>query len=156
MECINHSGVAAAGACQRCGKALCADCMRRFDPPLCEDCLLTHNASVARSLYVDLAVTVLVFAGVAVGLGYMTEQWGQGNIVIGLFMAGAYWGWQFLNTIPTPVFFMSGFGLIVYLTIKLCLAMTAGLLVAPWQIFKRIRTLTAIAALKKKVQRGEA
>lgn len=44
MECINHPGMAAAGSCQICGKALCASCMNRFNPPLCESCLLSHNS----------------------------------------------------------------------------------------------------------------
>lgn len=156
MECINHPGTTAAGSCQACGKALCASCMNRFNPPLCEPCLLSHNASVARRLYIDLAVTAIIFIGVAVLVAYNAQTNKSGGIVVGLMLAGAYWGWQFLSRIPMPVILTSGFGLVMYLGIKLMLSIFAGFIVAPWQIFKRVREITAINTLKKEVEAGRA
>jgi len=156
MECINHPGTAAAGTCQSCGKALCASCMNRFDPPLCESCLLTHNASVANRLYLDLGVTFLIFIVVTAVMAYNVETNKGGSIIVGLMMAGAYWGWQFLSRIPMPLILMSGFGYMLYLLAKLFLSILAGFLVAPWQIFTRIRDINAIRSLAKKVQDGKA
>ncbi|MEG6502582.1 MULTISPECIES: hypothetical protein [unclassified Desulfovibrio] len=113
--------------------------MNRFNPPLCEPCLLSHNASVARRLYIDLAVTAIIFIGVAVFVAYNAQTNKSGGIVVGLMLAGAYWGWQFLSRIPVPVILTSGAGFIMYLGIKLFLSVMAGFIVAPWQIFKRIR-----------------
>lgn len=156
MECINHPGTTAAGTCQMCGKALCADCMNRFSPPLCASCLLSHNASVARRLYVDLAVTAIIFVGVALFVAYNVQTNRAGGIVVGLMLAGAYWGWQFLSRIPMPVIFTTGFGLIMYLAIKFSLSVLAGFIVAPWQIFRRIREISAINKLKNEVATGKA
>ena len=41
MDCVNHSGTAAAAYCQSCGKALCAGCVRNAagGQLLCEPCL---------------------------------------------------------------------------------------------------------------------
>jgi hypothetical protein len=156
MECINHPGTAAAGSCQICGKGLCASCVNRFNPPLCEPCLLSHNASVANRLYVDLAVTAVIFIGVATFLAYNVETNKSGGILIGLMLAGAYWGWQFLNRIPMPLIFTSGAGLIICFGIKLTLSVLAGFIVAPWQIFRRVKEIHAINTLKKAVQDGRA
>jgi hypothetical protein len=130
--------------------------MNRFNPPLCEPCLLSHNASVARRLYIDLAVTAIIFIGVAIFVAYNAQTNKSGGIVIGLMLAGAYWGWQFLSRIPTPVALTSGFGFVMYLSIKLMLSILAGFIVAPWQIFKRIKEITAINKLKKEVEAGRA
>ena len=156
MECINHPGTTAAGSCQACGKALCASCKNRFNPPLCEPCLLSHNASVARRLYIDLAVTAIIFIGVAVFVAYNAQTNKSGGIVVGLMLAGAYWGWQFLSRIPMPVILTSGFGFVMYLGIKLMLSIFAGFIMAPWQIFKRVREITAIHSQKNEVEAGRA
>jgi TM2 domain-containing membrane protein YozV len=41
MDCVNHSGVTATAYCQNCGKALCADCVRKATggQVFCEPCL---------------------------------------------------------------------------------------------------------------------
>lgn len=156
MECINHPGTMAAGSCQICGKALCAPCMNRFTPPLCEPCLLSHNAAVARKLYVDLAVTAIIFIGVAALVAYNAQTNKSGGILVGLMLAGAYWGWQFLSRVPMPVVLTSGVGFIMYVTIKLILSILVGFIVAPWQIFKRVKEIHAITTLKKEVDAGRA
>ncbi len=156
MECINHPGTAAAGSCQSCGKALCSSCANRFAPPHCEPCLLAHNASVAQRLYIDLAVTVFIFLGVAALVAYHAEVNKSGGIVLGLMLAGAYWGWQFLNRIPTPIILTSGAGFLIYAGIKLMLAIITGFVIGPWEIFKRIKEINAIKTLKKEIETGKA
>jgi TM2 domain-containing membrane protein YozV len=43
MDCVNHSGVAASAYCQNCGKALCANCVRKTPSGqiLCEPCAVS-------------------------------------------------------------------------------------------------------------------
>ena len=156
MECINHPGTAAAGSCQMCGKALCAPCMNRFNPSLCEPCLLAHNTSVARRLYIDLGITAAIFLAVALAVAFNAQTNRAGGIIVGLMLAGAYWGWQFLSRIPMPVILTTGPGLIAYLLLKFSLSVLAGFIVAPWQIFKRIKEISAIKGLKKEIETGQA
>lgn len=156
MECINHPGTAAAGTCQMCGKALCASCMNRFDPPVCEPCLIVHNGALARRLYLDLAVTAIIFAGVAAFVAFNVQTNREGGIIVGLMLAGAYWGWQFLSKIPMPIILTSGAGLIFYFFLKFSLAVLAGFIIAPWQIFKRVKEIRAISKLEKEIKAGQA
>lgn len=156
MECINHPGTAAAGTCQMCGKALCASCMNRFDPPVCEPCLIAHNGALARRLYLDLAVTAIIFAGVAAFVAFNVQTNREGGIIVGLMLAGAYWGWQFLSKIPMPIILTSGAGLIFYFFLKFSLAVLAGFIIAPWQIFKRVKEIRAISKLEKEIKAGQA
>lgn len=155
MECINHAGVPAAGSCQLCGKALCPDCLNRFQPPLCEPCLLAHNSGVARRLYIDLAVTAAISIGVTICISMNTPNI-KTSIMLGLMAAGAYWGWQFLNRFPVPIVFTTGFGLMTYLLIKVMLSICAGFIVAPWQIFRRIKEIRSINTLKQQIKQGTA
>ena len=156
MECINHPGTPAAGTCQMCGKALCASCMNRFDPPVCEPCLIAHNRALARRLYLDLAVTAIIFAGVAAFVAFNVQINREGGIIVGLMLAGAYWGWQFLSKIPMPFILTSGAGLIFYFFLKFSLAVLAGFIIAPWQIFKRVKEIRAISKLEKEIKAGQA
>ena len=71
-------------------------------------------------------------------------------------LAGAYWGWQFLSKIPMPVILTSGAGLIFYFFLKFSLAVLAGFIIAPWQIFKRVKEIRAISKLEKEIKAGQA
>ena len=46
MDCVNHSGVAAAAYCQNCGKALCGACVRNAPggQVLCESCWMAWQS----------------------------------------------------------------------------------------------------------------
>jgi len=46
MDCVNHSGIAAAAFCQTCGKPLCANCVRNLagGQLFCETCAATWQA----------------------------------------------------------------------------------------------------------------
>lgn len=155
MECINHAGAAAAGTCQICGKGLCGDCLNRFSSPVCEPCLQVHNAGVARRLFVDIGITAVIFVGAMTAMTVRTGSLKSG-FLLGVILSCAYWGWQFLGRFPVPVVFTSGAGLITYLFVKFLLAIAFGFLVTPWQIFKRVKELAAINALKKQIAQGKA
>lgn len=155
MECINHPGKQAAGTCTFCGKALCAECLNRFQPPACEACLISHNAGIARRFYIDIGVTATIFLVVFIlAVVKNTAHW-QGGIFLGVILACAYWGWQFISRFSVPVLFTSGFGLAVYFAIKILLAMCIGLFVTPWQIFRRVRDIRAVRKLKTSIAQGK-
>ena len=155
MECINHSGIAAAGSCQVCGKALCADCMNRVNPPLCEPCLLAHNGSIAKRLYIDLAITACIFLAVFTTMAFQTPARLQAGILFGVILSCAFWGWQFLSRYSVPLFFISGLGLLVYIGVKFVLSICTGFIVAPWQVIRRIREISSINLLKKQIAEGK-
>ncbi|OXS28059.1 MAG: hypothetical protein BCS36_01655 [Desulfovibrio sp. MES5] len=69
-------------------------------------------------------------------------------------LAGAYWGRQFINSLPLPVFLTTGADLIVYLFLKLCLSVLAEFIIAPWQIFKRTKEILAISKLENEIKVG--
>lgn len=156
MECINHPGTTATGSCQACGKALCAGCMNRFSPSLCESCLLSHNSGIAKRLVFDIALTVGLF-GLVVGFAITRgSAYLHAGILWGLIVSCAYWGWLFLSRAPVPMVFTSAKGLGAYFCIKLVLSIFIGFIVAPIQIFRRIRSLYSIRALKRQIEQGEA
>ncbi len=156
MECINHPGTPAAGTCQMCGKALCGPCMNRFDPPVCEPCLTSHNASVARRLYLDLAITAVIFVGVAAYVAFHVQTNRGGGVIVGLMLAGAHWGGQFIRSLALPVVLTTGTGLIFFMLLKFFLSVLAGFIIAPWQIFKRVKEIRAISKLKQEIKSGQA
>lgn len=154
MECTNHPGAAASGTCQICGRALCGDCLNRFSPPACEPCLHEHNSGVARRLLVDIGITTVIFFGVMIAMAARSGDLKSG-FLLGLIISCAYWGWQFIGRFPVPIVFTTGAGLATYLFIKILLAMCFGFLVAPWQIFKRVKELVSINTLKKQIAEGK-
>ncbi len=154
MECINHAGVHAAGTCQICGKALCAECMNRFAPPLCEPCLLSHNASISRRLYIDLGITISIFLVVLIAMGLQTPPRLQAGVFFGVIISCTYWGWQFLSRSTVSIIFTSGAGLVAYMVTKALLSLCLGFIIAPWQIFKRIKEIKSINSLRKQIAKG--
>lgn len=152
MNCINHPEQVAAGTCNKCGKALCAECMNRFSFPLCEPCLLAHNDQLAKKLYFDIGLTCVLFLGV--GLIAVSRPTGniEAAIIFGLIASSTYWGWQFLSLFSVSIFFTSGFGVISYIVIKAILSMLFGFLVAPWQLFKRVKEIKNIREIKRNIE----
>ncbi len=140
MECFNHPGSSAAGTCQQCGKALCVECLKRFEPPMCEPCFIKNNDGVTRRLYCGLAVTAIIFIAVTV-FCFQASPNKSGGVFTGFVAACAYWGWQFLGRFSVPVLFTSGFGLITYFIFKAVLAMLIGIIAMPVQIFKAVRDI---------------
>ena len=157
MKCFNHSDIDANGTCQDCGKGLCGECVSRFDFPLCEPCLLTHNSNVSKQLYFGLAITAIIFIAVTYFF-YMNvgnqEQLGK-SVLMGGLMAGTYWGWKFLTDYfpnltmgTTNVWF-------IYFMLKFIGAYFIGLLVGPYQIFKMFRELGKVQKVKAQIAHDE-
>ena len=55
-----------------------------------------------------------------------------------------------------PVILTAGVKLIFYFLIKFTLSVLAGFIIAPWQIFKRIKEIRAISKLELEVKAGQA
>jgi TM2 domain-containing membrane protein YozV len=76
MDCVNHSGTAAAAYCQNCGKALCANCVRNAagGQILCEPCWTAwHNVQqpFAASAHDVPNPAVAAALGIIPGVGAM-------------------------------------------------------------------------------------
>ncbi len=157
MKCFNHPETDANGTCQDCGKGLCGNCIARFDFPLCEPCLLSHNSTVSKQLYMGLAITFIIFIG-ATYFSYfnMFQKEGIGDAMLfGGFIAGTYWGWRFL-TDHLPSLTMGSYPVwMIYLMLKFMVALVIGLFVGPYQIFKMFKELGAIQKVKGQITRGE-
>ncbi|GKG93903.1 hypothetical protein CE91St38_19110 [Desulfovibrionaceae bacterium] len=115
-----------------------------------------RQEAIMRRLYLDLAITATIFVGVAAYVAFNVQTNRAGGIIVGLMLAGAYWGWQFISSLPLPVFLTTGAGLIFYMLLKFFLSVLAGFIIAPWQIFKRIREIRAISKLKQEINNGQA
>ena len=117
---------------------------------------IQRQEAIMRRLYLDLAITATIFVGVAAYVAFNVQTNRAGGIIVGLMLAGAYWGWQFISSLPLPVFLTTGAGLIFYMLLKFFLSVLAGFIIAPWQIFKRIREIRAISKLKQEIKSGQA
>jgi len=155
MECINHAGKAAAGTCQSCGKGLCAECADRFSLTFCENCLLQHNTSIVQRLIFEVALTVIIFAGISIWLGMNLEGNKSASIVPALMAAGVWWGWQLINKIPMPLIIVPLPVMGMLYLFKLILAIVVGIFAMPIMLFLRIRDIIKISKLKKDVLAGK-
>ena len=172
MECINHPGTAAAGTCKDCGKALCASCVNRFSSPICMACLIQHNRRISRHLYAGIVMTIVVFFAIFFAMAWIgtrgtsdIESIEYTTLVIygltyGLMGSCIYWGWKFLGPIPIFVYFMggryTGIVLLAVGLVRLVMALFIGVFVAPWQIYKGIKTIRENAQLEKNIASGNA
>ena len=157
MKCFNHQETDANGTCQDCGKALCGECVSRFDFPLCESCLLTHNTNVSKELYFGLAITAIIFLVVTYFI-YMNidQQQNLGkSMFMGGLMAGTYWGWKFLSDYFPRLTMGSSNVWFIYLFLKFIAAYFIGLFVGPYQIFKMFKELGTIQKVKAQISSGE-
>jgi hypothetical protein len=61
MNCNIHPATPATATCHSCGRGLCTSCSGRFAQVRCQHCLVQENATVARTAYRTLAVSVIFF-----------------------------------------------------------------------------------------------
>ena len=167
MECINHHGTAAAGTCKDCGKALCASCVNRFSSPICMACLIQHNRRVSRHLYASIVMTIVVFFAIFFAVAWINSLHHETSgvdyialVVYGLMGSCIYWGWKFLGPIPIFIYFMGGrhTGIVLLAVgfVRLIMALLIGVFVAPWQIYKGLKTIRENVQLEKNIASGNA
>lgn len=160
MKCFNHTDMDATATCKNCNKGLCVECSSRFNTMLCEPCLIEHNKSVARNMYIGLATTVLIFFGFMYVFGSIQGSSGEPlgyskAILPSLLLAFTFWGWKFLSDYSPRLTMGTGNVWIMYFFIKLLMACFIGLIVAPYQIFKMLKELNTVNKTKKQIIRGE-
>lgn len=157
MKCFSHVDADAVAHCPSCGKGLCPTCATRFDPPLCEACLLAHNRTCARQLSLGLAVSAGLFAvTLFFSVSLVAEQHGPlahygVALLMSLVVAFAYWGWRFVaarysDTVNTGL---------AHVLLKLILSIFLGVFVGPYQITQSLRQLRNERALRAQIARGE-
>ena len=61
MNCNLHPATPATATCHSCGRGLCPSCSARFAQLRCQHCVAQENATVARTAYRTLAVSVIFF-----------------------------------------------------------------------------------------------
>jgi hypothetical protein len=61
MNCNFHPATLATANCHSCGCGLCSSCSARFAPLRCRHCIGQENATVARTAYRTLAISVIFF-----------------------------------------------------------------------------------------------
>ncbi len=152
MECAHHAGRQAVATCNRCGKGLCSECAERFDPPLCVACLLTHNRGVAIRLAAELAITAFIGVGITVFVGSRAGGTWESGLFLGTIATCAYWGWQFVGCLSSPLAYSSSSAYFGYTITKFIFALCFGLIVTPWQIFKRVKEIYRIKKLEKSIR----
>ena len=154
MKCAVHGVSDAIASCRGCQKGLCQRCVDRFNETLCQDCLLHKVDKEAKQLYWGLACTLLFFgvgfyAWFSVLHGFFTTA-----IIVGLLMAGAYWGWLFLNrhlftlARKTRTFGRKIAVLLGYYLLKFGLSIAIGIFVGPYEILRIIRGILQVKKIK--------
>ncbi len=157
MKCFNHLEIDAAGSCSDCNKGLCPACIDRFDFTLCVSCLLKHNSRVAKHLFGGLLATFLLFivASIFVYSDINGSKYPWRSIGTGAMLACTYWGWRFLSDYMPGIGHGSMITWAIFFFIKLIIAFCFGLIIGPFQIFKRFRELWKMREIKNQIKAGE-
>jgi uncharacterized membrane protein len=159
VKCFTHPDIDASATCQSCSQGLCKACASRFDIMFCEGCLLSHNRTVTSQLYRGLAITGGIFLVCLYLISQSESSSGDSvgvakAIVPSLLFAFIYWGWKFLSgrffrlqAASAPIW-------VIYMAIKLQIAVLIGILVGPYQIFNTVRELRKANQTKRDIQAG--
>lgn len=144
MKCAVHVDQDAVGGCNSCGRGLCSECVSRFNPPTCENCVLVQNQVVAKSFKVQLALMLILFIatlGMLFGRLPITATIGY-SLMAGFFPSG----WSFLSKYFTPSGnYMYPAARWINLFVQAGVAAVIGIIVGPiyllkaWNEFKTIR-----------------
>ncbi len=161
MECAFHPGAPAAGQCTVCRKFLCACCVNRFQPPMCQSCLTAHNRSVELGIYLKLIVSAAAFMAIALLISSQVRErpeikYSPGFIVfISYYIVSLFWGMKFVDRWryngPTTVnlFYLGGL-------LRFFLGALIGPLVTPVALGQMVLELRSIRRTKAALKPGEA
>ena len=140
MNCYYHTSAGTVAQCTDCGKGLCSECANKFNPVLCNECLLKRATYYRKELIKNTVLMIILFI---VGFSFASSDsdmnFGQ-QLLIGYVFAGIPFGWSTLNKITPHIFlFLSWIGWIIYLSAKFTLSMMIGMFVTPFKIFHMIK-----------------
>ena len=144
MKCYNHPEKDAIAQCGSCGKGLCEECAKKWNPPICDDCQSNNiNAdltSVNRELmlYVGLAVFGAIF-GAMFASGFSPDF--SHTVYITAMYACAFpsyaAGWKWMNHITDKfTLFATPVGWFIYLFIKLMFSAAIGVFALPYRVYR--------------------
>ncbi len=148
MKCAQHVSLDAVGTCNGCGKGLCPECVSLFTPPLCGDCVTAHNAGVAKSLWLDLALMGVLFVAALVGLAGRVST---SDLILYTLMAAFFPpGWRFLSRyFSASGGYRSPLLRWVNLSAKAGAAAVLGIVIGPIQLYKAWRELKTVRATRE-------
>lgn len=151
MKCANHVSLDAVGTCNGCGKGLCPDCASAFSTPLCGECALSHNAGVAKSFWIQLALMGALFV---VMFFVLLDKLPLRIVLLYSVMAGFFpSGWRFLSRFFSPSSgYLSPLARWFSLLFHVAGSMTLGMIVGPLYLIKAWKELKAIKRTKQEAQ----
>ena len=76
----------------------------------------------------------------------------ESGLFLGTIATCAYWGWQFVGGLSSPLAYTSSSAYFGYTITKFIFALCFGLIVTPWQIFKRVKEIYRIKKLEKSIR----
>lgn len=158
LACAAHPDHWAVGRCVDCGRGLCPECVRKFDPPFCDACLVRTNKRAERAIWLNLLAT-LAFT-VLGGLYFRSRGVPLGTAAIdGVIVGFAWWGWMYLSR-RAPRLYRASLKLrLAYLFAKVTAALLLGLVLGPVQLYRslrRLRVLSSARALASQSRAGVA
>ena len=147
MKCYNHPTKDAIAQCGSCGKGLCEECAKKWNPPICDDCQRNNINAELSSVNSELRLyIILAIVGAVVGvLMSFTGFRGEKGYFI-LVLTGGLWialclpvyaaGWKWMNHLTdkvalfgTPAFWL------IYLFIKLMFSAAVGVFALPYRLY---------------------
>lgn len=159
MKCYNHPAKDAIAQCGECGKGVCEECAKKWDPPICDDCLRNNINAEFDSINSELKLyIILAIVGAVVGVFVSSSgSRGEEGRLIMIFL-GAGWialclpvyaaGWKWMNHLTdrvalfgTPAFWL------IYLFIKLMFSAAVGMFALPYRLYyinKRKKELNSL------------
>lgn len=151
MKCYNHPERDAIAQCRECGKGLCEECAKKWDPPICDDCLRNNINAEFDSINRELIIYVgLVIAGAISGAILGSGK--SDALPLAIMYACCFpiyaAGWKWMNHITdyftllaTPKFWL------VYIFVKLIFSGAVGMFALPYRlyyIYKRKKKLNSL------------
>lgn len=165
MNCYYHPTTTVVATCPDCRKGLCKSCCDKYSLPICTACAGRRFSAEKNEILTGFAwmigmgiAGVLLFNNSYVGkicqqnpfLGGTVFNITVFNIILFYYSVAIVAGWKTLNKLTSNYFlFLPLIGWVVYLIIKLYVAMLIGIFVAPFRIAKDIRRLTVLNNIGK-------
>ena len=146
MKCFHHPDLNPVATCHECERGLCPACSERFEKILCQKCLFKEKHSNTQKNILSLILTVICFFAFTYFFGaylngHPKELGFSKGWFISLILVFSYWGWSFLSEYFPSLLVGNTNAWFIYLLSKFLAACFIGIIVGPYQIFRRIHFL---------------
>jgi len=61
MKCYKHKTVDAVAQCNDCSRALCPDCAKKYNLPLCDSCVIARGSEGRKLFMKNAAIMIVLF-----------------------------------------------------------------------------------------------